>query len=351
MRILIVSEYSRDIASARARVYAYLPLLQQAGAHARVWWVSSSFTVRDPLTTRLRRIALAGLAAAAAPRYDAVLAHRIFPRPTALSRALGARSRRLVFDVDEAYHVDHLGNDAPASAVAKLQAMLRACHHAIVSNDYLRDYAQQHARQVSVIPTPVVVDAYPRRTHTQTRPVVIGWVGSGGAQQYLESLAPVFRRLHDRYKDDVSLLVVTAPVYRVTLDVPIAVRQMDWVLEDEHRYFEHIDIGIMPLPENRRSLGKASYKLIEYMASQIPCVASPVGTNREVLGDGDAGLLAASIDDWYDALCRLIEDRALRQRLGDRGRAIAAARYDVHRWFGPFVGVLTGRQQPRAREE
>jgi hypothetical protein len=141
----------------------------------------------------------------------------------------------------------------------------------------------------------------------------------------------------------VRLEVVTAEVYRVALDVAMPVRQRTWTLADEYRAFDSIDVGIMPLPDNARSRGKASYKILEYMAAQIPPVASPVGTNASVIEPGVTGFLPRSDDEWFDALDRLVRDPALRQCLGERGREMVRAQYSVDRWYPAFRDALEGR--------
>lgn len=341
-RILVLSEYSRHIASARARVHAYVPHLQADGVQTTILDVEDRFRATEPLRKRAKRIAATLLAAMLAPRYDAVLAHRLFPRPTALARLLARRSRRLVLDFDENYHVDYLGREAPKATQDRVVAMIRAAHRTIVSNHFLKQYADAWSADVVVIPTPVRVDAYPVRTHEAREQTAIGWIGSGGAQQYLSRLTGVLDRLADCHGRAVRLDVVTADVYRVALDVKMAVRQRAWTLADEYRSFDSIDIGIMPLPDNQRSKGKASYKILEYMAAQIPPVASPVGTNVDVIEHGVTGFLPRSDDEWFDSLSLLIRDPALRQRIGSRARDMVSDRFSVSRWYGPFRDVLVG---------
>jgi len=345
-RLLVVSEYSRHVASARARVYQYLPLLEEEGIRVDLHYVTTRLQDSGLLSTRFRRVFLALVGAFRASRYDALLVHRLFPRPLVLSALLGRFSKRLVLDYDDSYHVDPLGREAPPGQVERLQSMLRAADCTVVSNEYLRDYSARWAPSVVVIPTTVNVDAYPRRQHTPHNPVVVGWIGSGGAQEYLASLSGVFQRLHARYGAGVRLEIVTAAASGLTLDVPLTTTLLNWELEREHAYFERFDIGLMPLPDNRRSQGKASYKALEYMASQVPVVASPVGTNRDTIEHGTTGFLAGSDDEWVEALSRLIDDHRLRQRLGERGREMVQAHYSVERWYPSFRDALEGRARP-----
>ena len=59
------------------------------------------------------------------------------------------------------------------------------------------------------------------------------------------------------------------------------------------------------------------------MALGIPAVASPVGVNRQILGNPKAGFLPSNSKEWYDALKGLIQDPELRPSVGREGRKIA----------------------------
>jgi glycosyltransferase involved in cell wall biosynthesis len=65
------------------------------------------------------------------------------------------------------------------------------------------------------------------------------------------------------------------------------------------------------------------------MALGIPTICSPVGTNIEVIRHGENGLLASTPQEWLQQLETLIDDAALRRRLGDAGRQTVEERYSM----------------------
>ena len=83
----------------------------------------------------------------------------------------------------------------------------------------------------------------------------------------------------------------------------------------------------MPLRHDEWSEGKCAYKLIQYMASGLPVVASPVGMNQVVVRDGVNGFLADTPEQWRAALLTLRADPALRRRMGAAGRALVEAEF------------------------
>ena len=42
-------------------------------------------------------------------------------------------------------------------------------------------------------------------------------------------------------------------------------------------------IGIMPLPDNDFTRGKGGFKLIQYMSTAMPVIASAVGFNKQIV--------------------------------------------------------------------
>jgi glycosyltransferase involved in cell wall biosynthesis len=85
----------------------------------------------------------------------------------------------------------------------------------------------------------------------------------------------------------------------------------------------------MPLADDPFTRGKCAFKLLQYMAASLPCVASPVGANVDVVDDGRTGLLASTAAQWEAALNRLLGDAALRESMGRAGRRQAELVYDL----------------------
>ena len=69
--------------------------------------------------------------------------------------------------------------------------------------------------------------------------------------------------------------------------------------------------------------------MLQYMAIGIPCVASPVGVNLELIEEGVNGYFADSEDQWYEKLQMLINNEELRGSMGARGRELVERRYSL----------------------
>jgi glycosyltransferase involved in cell wall biosynthesis len=63
------------------------------------------------------------------------------------------------------------------------------------------------------------------------------------------------------------------------------------------------------------------------MAVGIPCIASPVGINMELIKEGENGFLAAVEDEWYEKISLLVREPEPRKKMGIRGRDFVVKNY------------------------
>jgi glycosyltransferase involved in cell wall biosynthesis len=84
-----------------------------------------------------------------------------------------------------------------------------------------------------------------------------------------------------------------------------------------------------------------SNALIEAMAAGLPCVATDVGGNREVVEDGQSGFIVPSEDHQLLAkrVISLLDDPALAHSMGRRAETIARRQFTVQGMMGKLVDV------------
>ena len=76
-------------------------------------------------------------------------------------------------------------------------------------------------------------------------------------------------------------------------------------------------------------LFRSGFKGLTYMSMAIPAVMSPVGINTEIISHRENGLLASTDDEWFDALCYLIDHPEERKRMGQNARQTIIDFYSV----------------------
>ncbi len=248
---------------------------------------------------------------------DVVLAQRIALAPWQLRR-LRARRIPLVYDLDDALYLD-----APAATARMVAAATRV----VVSAPALVPFCAAHgrtpaARAPAVIPTPVDTG---RVTPAADPPDVftVGWMGSPWTSPYLAALAGPLAELA-RHREVRILLVGAAPDALAGLE---NVQRVAWAFDGEPDALRRMSVGVMPLPDDEWTRAKGGYKLLAYMAAGLPCVASPVGVNREIVEPGATGLWATTPDEWAEALLALCDDAGLRAAMGREGRIRAERTY------------------------
>jgi glycosyltransferase involved in cell wall biosynthesis len=81
--------------------------------------------------------------------------------------------------------------------------------------------------------------------------------------------------------------------------------------------------------------------LIEAMAVGIPCIATSVGGNAEVLSDPESGILveAGNAESLEAGLRELLVDQERARALGENGRAVCRARYSIGAMVARLVEV------------
>lgn len=207
----------------------------------------------------------------------------------------------------------------------------------IAGNPYLANFASQAgAVRVEVVPTAIDLDRYPQPAGSDPKPKAaptIGWIGQRSTAAFLKPLAPVLRQLVQNKQACATAVGVDTQA----LDLPM--QFVPWTEDTEVAAISQFDIGIMPLPDEPFERGKCGYKLIQYMASGLPVVASPVGVNRQIVEHGVNGFLAETPADWMAALQALLEDPALRFRMGQAGRKLVEQRYCIQ-VTGPRLASL-----------
>jgi glycosyltransferase involved in cell wall biosynthesis len=82
--------------------------------------------------------------------------------------------------------------------------------------------------------------------------------------------------------------------------------------------------------------------LMEAMASRRPVIATAVAGVRELVRDGETGLLVSPgrADELADALERLLDDPALRRRMGEAGRRYVTGSYDIDASAGSLARLF-----------
>jgi hypothetical protein len=342
MKVLFLTQTTELGPSSRYRVYQLVPHLQKLGieceispaidseTYARLYLgagkapkLSAWRAVWNRRRTDLRRV----------DQFDVVFVQKgAFPGLySGVEREIAAR-KPLVFDFDDAVWLPRQGGARLLRALHRERAVqdILDCSAAVIAgNGFLAEYASRFNRNVSVVPSAIDVDAYPRAADSN----VVGWIGSRTTLPYLKFLKPVFE-----YVGVTPRVIASGDPARLGF----AVDFRPWRLETEKDELSQIGIGIAPLPDTPWERGKCGVKILQYMACGMPVVASPVGVNTQIVIHGVSGFLVREIGEWQETLAKLMAHPKLRQQLAAAGRETVKKRFGIQGAAERVAAVLRG---------
>lgn len=335
MKILLLSRYDNLAASSRYRFQQYLPYLKREGIEVTVapllgdWYVQRLYAGHRGNYAALGRAYLNRLWRLLGGRkFDLIWVHmETFPwLPAWFEVALMKVAPRYVVDYDDAWfhHYNLHSSRAVRWALGrKIDAVMRRAALVVAGSRYIADRARQTgASRVEIVPTVIDLDNYPLTPQPDNPVFTIGWIGSPCSDQWLRTIRPA---LQEVCREGNTRVVAIGAGNTGLEGLPVEVKV--WSEETEIEELRRFDVGIMPLADSPFARGKCGFKLIQYMASARPVVASPVGENVKIVADGVNGFLANTQEEWVRALKQLRADAALRRRMGEAGRARVEQHY------------------------
>jgi glycosyltransferase involved in cell wall biosynthesis len=343
MKVVYFAKTSEIGPSSRYRIFQYVPYLRSCAVHVAIhplfgsayfrlllWppairWFAKVIYVALRFAKRTLDVMTLGKADLV------VIEGQLFPYMGLLAERLLTKRYKVIVELDDAIYLTYRHEQ-------KIPALLRMSSGAIVGNRTLAEYAGRYQPNVRVIPTVVDTDRFrPMKTsdrYGRARPeddkhLIIVWIGLDYNVPFLDLLVPALQRLQKEHP--VTVRIISSRRYVLP---GVETEFKPWSYETEVADLQGSDIGVMPLADTEWARGKCGLKLLQYMAGGIPCVASPVGVNRDIISDGHNGFMAAGDEEWYGRLQALCRDPKLRSRIGAAGRETVESEYSLQTW-GP----------------
>eukprot|EP00831_Metopus_contortus_P005629 TRINITY_DN12125_c0_g1_i2.p3 TRINITY_DN12125_c0_g1~~TRINITY_DN12125_c0_g1_i2.p3 ORF type:complete len:347 (+),score=72.93 TRINITY_DN12125_c0_g1_i2:625-1665(+) len=196
----------------------------------------------------------------------------------------------------------------------KYSLLVKHAAGVIVANDYLKKRVRKLNNNVIKIPTALDPDPYCYNAEKYSKFTLV-WIGTPITYKYLQAFAPMLRRLADEI--DYNLLVIARRELHKQAIEGVNMTFVDWSEDTETFFIPRAHVGIMPLTKDKFSQGKSSFKILQYFASGIPAVVSPVGENKKVVKDGANGFLVDTEEEWLGRIKELYNDRKKLDTMSD----------------------------------
>lgn len=268
-----------------------------------------------------------------ADKYDAIFVFRevFMMRTLMLEKMFCKHTDKLMFDFDDSVWLPNVSKANEKFIFLKshnvVSELISHCKLVIAGNPYLKNYASEFNKNITIIPTTIDVNEYVKmNAEKKDDRVCIGWSGSVTTIQHFKTALPFLKEIKQKYGDKIYFQVIGDKNY---VNEELGIKGVAWTKESELTELNKIDIGLMPLPDDLWAKGKCALKGLQYMALEIPTIMSPVGVNIDVIKDGENGYLATSVEEWKQKLELLINSKELREKVGKAGRKTVVDEYSI----------------------
>jgi glycosyltransferase involved in cell wall biosynthesis len=250
--------------------------------------------------------------------------------------------KKIIFDFDDAIWLANTsGSNRLASKFKFHNKTGKICTWAYkvsCGNAWLANYANTFNSNIFIIPTVVNTDYHKKSNSKRSGKVCIGWTGTHSTLPSFEKLIPVLEQIYHHNKDKIF--------FKVIADKEATYPSLDlistpWSKHNEIEELSELDIGLMPLENDRWSSGKCGFKAIQYMALGIPALVSPVGVNKEIVEKGVDGFHCETNKEWLEALQTLINNDETRYKIGLLGRKKIINNYSVKSVKSSFLSLFS----------
>ena len=265
----------------------------------------------------------------------ALVLHRVSGSPLARSVVAYARARGLtiIYDID-----DLVADDDPSTFAAGIRATMEAADLVTVSTRVLKATADAFHPNAVVVRNGLshrflALAEQNRRAEPPREGVTVGYFsGSAGHDEDFAMVAPDLAHLLEA-RPHVTLAIGG----KVNLPEVLAPHGERIRFEPFRPYAEFIallgtiDVNLAPLDlASPFAAARSEIKVTEAAAFGVPTVASPSTAYRDVIDHGRTGMMCGG-HDWFEALVALVDDAALRRRLGEAVRREVLAAYGPDR--------------------
>lgn len=255
--------------------------------------------------------------------------------------------RKIVYETDDDFSNEH--RDFSEQGINHALEIASWCDAVTVTTPFLAELMRKRTRRpVYVLPNMVDPRAWvPKTLYANETPLTIGLSGSKTHAGDWRVLEEPLRQVLTENAGKVRLaLAAYHPDYLHDLPFTDYVPGMDYLTYAE--YVRRTDIVLCPVdPDDGFNLGKSPIKAVEAQAAARlvqgrPAGAAVIATDNPVyrlaVEHGKTGLLVRhTADAWQTALCRLIDEPDLRERLQIAGHASALRKFNIQTGWTAWV--------------
>ena len=350
--IIFFTKYTAAGASSRYRVYQYLHYFQLAGFTTQVKPLFTDIYLINKYNNRkikksyiifryLNRIKDVLFLSSENSIY---IEYELLPYfPAWLEKWLNFKRRNYVVDYDDAifHNYDlHANKWVRKILKSKISTVIAKANKVITGSEYLTKFANKYNSDVIEIPTSIDFNKYQVISQPIKEEFIIGWIGTPSNSQNVINIIEGLKKFLLLHPSRLILIGFDKKYHDYFDDLPIDVQ--DWNSKTEVQSIKSFSVGIMPLLDTPFNRGKCGFKLIQYMASGIPTISTPLPANINI-DKHKENLFATTDEDWYLSLKRVYDNRAYFCNLvAANNIQIVQDHYSIEANHNKFIQVFKG---------
>jgi len=353
-RIIYFTKYTAKGPSSRYRSYNYFSYFNQAGYEidVRPLFASEYLEIffkkgKKPLQYVLkgyfkRLYDLVGLR-----KYNLIfIEYELFPFIPYCIEWLFLKGRKnLIIDYDDAiFHNYDRNNNFFVKQLCsnKIYNLVKHANIIITGSPYLTKVLQNYNKNIIEIPTSVEFYKY---NLFENRPQVkndgafkVGWIGSKTQSINISLVAGALKKLQKKY--NILLVLIGFDDFLQPILSGVNYKLIEWKAETENEVLHSFDVGIMPLQNSDFNKGKCGFKLIQYMATGLPTISTPLEANLKINREGN-NLFASTEDEWEKCFETMINNKDFyRNNVGKENQEIAKLFYSTENNYKKYLAVF-----------
>lgn len=249
--------------------------------------------------------------------------------------------KKVIFDFDDAIWLKNTSTTNSVITFFKryknAENLSRWAWKVSCGNEYLANHARKFNGNVILNPTTIDTDNLHNRTREfSNSKITIGWTGTHSTIKYLETIVPLLKKLENEF--DFELLVIADRVPSFQLK---SLTFLPWSKDTEIDDLLKMDVGIMPLENDKWAQGKCGFKALQYMALGVPAIVSPVGVNTKIVDENINGWVCNSESEWEKILRQILAREVRLEGFSAAARSKIIDHYSVKSNTSNFLHLFT----------
>ena len=140
----------------------------------------------------------------------------------------------------------------------------------------------------------------------------------------MDALIPVLKKLESEFNFNFLVIADRKPEFKLK-----SLQFIPWNKQTEIDDLLKMDVGVMPLEDDKWAKGKCGFKALQYMALGVPAIVSPVGVNTKIVDHNANGWICNTAEEWEQTLRQILERQIELRSFSTASRTKIEAHYSV----------------------